>query len=114
MAAELSEKERVYGRLEWAEQELKRVQKKCERLRREVRQVKKNTTARESAALRAEADAYRKALSNIAYRLDNGGVDDETLRHIVESSLVLKGLKIAKRKQIAKVRDSGASTGRRD
>lgn len=95
-----SEKERVY-------EELGRTRRKNSALKREVDHLRKATDAKENAALRREAGEYRKALSNIAHRLDNGGVEEDTLRNIVQSALLLRGLKAFQREQIKKVHGDG-------
>ena len=73
--------------------------RKIARLRREVAALRVATDAKAAAIARNEASEYRKALSNILYRLDQGGVDDLTLRSICEGALTLRGLKPWARKR---------------
>lgn len=90
-----NEKERVYA-------ELEACRSRIANLRREVAALKTVGDSRENAALRREGQEYRKALSNILYRLDQGeAIDTDTLRRIVTSALVLRGLKRWKRDDIA-------------
>lgn len=89
-----SEKERVYA-------ELEALRSRVFNLRKEVRHLRRAGSMAENASLRLEAEEYRKALSNIAYRLDNGGVAEDDLRHIVESALALRGKKAWKRAKVA-------------
>lgn len=81
-----SEKEKVYA-------ELRSLRRRVFAQRNELTALRLSASVKEAAILRDEAANYRKALSNIAYRLDNGGLDDDTLRRIVHRALLLKGLR---------------------
>jgi Mg2+ and Co2+ transporter CorA len=91
------EKERVY-------RELELTQRKCGALRREVTSLRESATAKETAVARREAAEYRKALSNILYRLDNDSLTAENLRSIIDTALTLKALKQHHRDEIEALR----------
>lgn len=97
----MTEKEQVYG-------ELDALRKRCADQRVEIRLLHKSTDARQNAALRRETREYRKALSNILHRLENGGVAADDLRSIVESALLLRGLKQGQRDAIVAAHDDRA------
>jgi len=68
--------------------ELRLTRDKCERLRAEVRALESAGSKTENTRLRNEAKRYRKALSNIRYRIDTGGdLDPDTLQSIVDAAL---------------------------
>lgn len=98
-----SEKERVYA-------ELDETRQKVATLRQEVKALQKATDAAENAALRREATAYRKALSNIQYRLESGWeIDGDVLLNIVKSALLLRGLKALQRESVERAHEGDPS-----
>lgn len=92
----MNEKELVYT-------ELDNLRQRCFEQRKEIRALKKATDENENVPLRREAARYKQALSNILYRLDNGGVSEDDLRSIVSAGLALRGMKEHKREAIRKV-----------
>lgn len=82
----MNEKERVYA-------ELDSLRRRVADQRKEIGHLKRTTSAKENAVLRRESDEYRKALSNIRYRIDNGEADVAVLREIADKALFLRGLK---------------------
>jgi hypothetical protein len=97
-----SEKERVY-------EELERVQRKCGRQKQEIAALRAKADDRNLKIAKQEASEYRKSLSYIAYRLDNGGIDEEHLREVVEKALFLRGLKKYQRDRIEVARAQSVS-----
>lgn len=81
-----TEKEQVYA-------ELTALRHRVYAQRQELTALRKSATAKEAAIARDEAANYRRALSNIQHRIDNGGIDEHELRSIVARALLLRGLK---------------------
>lgn len=73
--------------------ELGNVQRKCAALREEVRNLEAAIRESDGPDLRDEIDQYRKALSNILYRLESGPIDEVTLRKIVGNALCYPALR---------------------
>lgn len=102
----MNEKERVYAERDTARAELRLVKRKCERLRKQINELEKATTAREAAIARSEATEYRKALSNIVHRIDSDQDSSlETLKAVAASALLLRGLRPSRRKQVEQARE---------
>jgi hypothetical protein len=96
-----SEKDAVYA-------ELRALRRRVLAQRNELTALRLSSTAKAAAIERDKAASYRKALSNIAYRLDNGGIADAELRSIVTRALLGKGLrtKAARRQFRRSLKDS--------
>lgn len=87
-----SEKERVY-------QELDETRARCAKLKAQIRLLERDTTKQETAVVRAEMKAYRSALANIQYRLENDDLTSDELQSIVTTALTLRGLSIKRRSE---------------
>lgn len=95
-----SEKERVYAELDALRAEAKNLRRRVADQRNEINQLKRTGSAKENAVLRREATEYRKALSNIKYRVENGETGVWVLAGIAEKALLLRGLKAWQREEI--------------
>lgn len=107
-----SEKEAVYA-------ELHDLRRRVFAQRKELTALRLSGTAKAAAVERDKAAAYRRALSNIAHRLDNGGITDTELRSVVTRALMGKGLRTkaarAKfRRDLERAEMSGAASAGHD
>jgi hypothetical protein len=88
-------------------EELRRTQRKCFALRKELRILHAAFDESEIVAVRAEKDGYRKALANIAHRLEQGSeIEIKTLRSIVYGALDSRNLKPSRRRLVRRTKEA--------